>query len=540
MKSSKSNNGKMIHRSLKKILFLTVCMGITGAAVAQVLQPNRFELEQKNSDDYFHVISMKDEGLALFRERDKFKGNSRIWELLFLDSTLQEKKNVELTIKERYKMVGYEVMPGLLYLLYRTGETNKNELEIIPVSTTAGELERHTVDPDLDFKLTHFSAVEQTFIFGGYVNNDPAVILYSMHDKKTKVLPGFFQKDTELVDLRVNQNQTFNVILVNRNSRGERNLIFRSFDVNGEMLLEDAVPLEDDKTIQAGISSTLEREDLLIMGTWGERNSKQSYGFFAMSVDPFNDQKINYKHFGELTNYLAYTKPKRAARIKESTQQDLQAGKLPNFSSYVMPYRVVEHKLGFLMLAEIYQPGSNTNPYYSSPYYYNPYYSPYAMSPMGTGYYYPGMSRLYRPYNYGNNVKSNDEVRTQESVLLLFDASGKLVWDYSMVLDDIKTPSTEQVSDFNISNGKVNIVYKKESDLKIKTIVPGEEPVSEQTVKVTTSNSFDEIRSEKESEGGVRHWYGKYYYVYGYQTIRNNTKEDRTRDVFYINRVALY
>ena len=34
---------------------------------AQLLQPYRYEREQKNSDDYFHVISLKEKGLALFR-----------------------------------------------------------------------------------------------------------------------------------------------------------------------------------------------------------------------------------------------------------------------------------------------------------------------------------------------------------------------------------------------------------------------------------------------------------------------------------------
>ncbi len=63
---------------------------------SQTLQPQRFERQQKNSDDYYHVISLKEEGLALFRERDKYKGSNRIWELLLLDTALQEKKVIEL------------------------------------------------------------------------------------------------------------------------------------------------------------------------------------------------------------------------------------------------------------------------------------------------------------------------------------------------------------------------------------------------------------------------------------------------------------
>ena len=44
---------------------------------AQVKQTSRFELEQKNSDQEFILIPMKEEGLALVRDKDKFKEGKR-------------------------------------------------------------------------------------------------------------------------------------------------------------------------------------------------------------------------------------------------------------------------------------------------------------------------------------------------------------------------------------------------------------------------------------------------------------------------------
>ena len=326
--------------------------------------------------------------------------------------------------------------------------------------------------------------------------------------------------------------------MVNRSVKGERNLIFRSFSNNGELLLEDVVHMDENRTIQTGITSMLERDDLMIMGTWGERNSRNSYGFFALPVDPFQEQKINFVHFGELNNYFAYTSPKRAARIKEATKQDLEANRTPNFAGNVMPYRIVETAKGFVMLAEVYQPGSSSNTY-SNPYYYNPYYSPYGMSPYGMGYYYPGMSRMYRPYNYGSNVRNNDEIKTEEAVVIMFNSAGKIMWDYSLVLEETKMPSVEQVSDFNIDDEKINLVYKKEFELKVKTVVLEQGTSHEIMEKITSSDPLDVIKSDKQGEGGVRHWYGNNFYVYGYQTLRNLTREDRTRDVFYINKVVV-
>src|SRR5688572_4084317 len=243
---------------------------VTSLAFGQLSQKERYERHQKNSDDYFNVISLKDEGLALCRERDKYKNNDKIWELIVLDTTLQEKSVVELEMNSRYKMVGYEIAPGRLFFLFRTGETTKNDFELIDVDLKGKETARYQIKPELDFKLTHFIKAGNYFVFGGYVNNEPAIIHFDLTTKQIRVIPGFFQKDTELVDLRTNLNQTFNTVLIDRGGKENRKLVLRTFDETGKQLLEDIVPIEEQKSLQNGITSVLEREDLAVMGTWGE------------------------------------------------------------------------------------------------------------------------------------------------------------------------------------------------------------------------------------------------------------------------------
>ncbi|HZI24991.1 MAG TPA: hypothetical protein VFD46_07940 [Chryseolinea sp.] len=520
--------------------FLLAALFVSGSLChGQISQPHRFEKEQKNSDDYYNIISLKENGLALYRERDKYKASNQIWELTLLDTTLQERAVVELEIKERHKLIGYEVALDYLYFLYRTGETTKNDFELIEVDLrgTGKETARYQIKPELDFKLTHFIKAGSNFVFGGYVSNEPAVVIYELPNKQLRVIPGFFQKDTELVDLRTNVNQTFNTVIIDRGSKDNRKLILRTFDDTGKQLLEDVVPIEEQKSLQTGITSSLQREDLAIIGTWGERNSKQSIGFYFLDINPFQEQKIKYVDFGQLTHYLDYLNPKRAERLKENSRDDATAGRIPNYMNYVMPFVVAEYPKGFLLLAEVYSPVSNVNPYYSSPYYYNPYYNPYGYSPYG--FYYPGLSRMYRPYAFNNNNRNTNDVRTHETVLISFSSDGKINWDYSIKLDEIKIPGIEQVADFCLTGDQVYFLYKKESELKFKAIRIEDAGVVENSVKVQTSDPLDEIRSEKELEGGVRQWSSNTFYVWGYQTIRNTSKEDRIRDVFYINKVVV-
>jgi hypothetical protein len=516
------------------LLLLVFCWG----SHAQVHQTKRFEIEQKNSDEYFTIVSLEEEGLALIRQRDKYSGNKKLWELVLLDTALQERSRIEYYLEERFPLIGYDVTPGKLYLLYRTGDTNKNSFELVEINTIEGrEAAKFEIKPEVEFKITHFSKVGSSLALGGYVSNDPAILLYSLESKGIKVVPGFFQKDNELVDLRVNQNRTFNVILIDRSLRSERKLVFRTFDEEGKMLLEDVVAIDDEKSLQTSLTSTLKRDELMVAGTWGDRLGKQAGGFFTLQIDPFTQQKINYYHFGELEHFLDHLNPKRADRIKQNTKDDIKNGRNPSFSAYVIPYRIEENKDGYFLLAEIYNPVSTANPYYANAYSNSYYPNMYSLNPFWPSYY-PGMR--YRPYSYGNNVKSADEIKTYATVLLFFDGTGKLKWDHSIKLDNVDKPALEQVCDFLNTPSEVIFLYKKESELKVKSIETESGSITENVLKIKLQDPADEVRNERDSEGGVKQWMGSCFYVWGYHSVRNpQRKDDRVRDVFYINKVVL-
>ncbi len=527
------------HAAFKAVIALSF-LTIGPYANAQIEQTERFEVEQKNSDEYFTVISMEENGLALVRDKDDYEGNQQLWQIIILNAELQEQHRFDVKINHRYTLLGYEIDENLLYLLFRTGDTSRNGLELVEVNTSRGrETARYELNPELDFKITHFNKVGPNIIFGGYVTNEPAILLFEPADNSMKVIPGFFQKDNELVDLRVNENETFNAVLIDRSLRSNRKLVFRTYDATGQLLLEDVIPVDEDKSLQNSLTSKLEREELVLLGTWGDKQGKQSLGFFSIAIDPFADQKVNYLHFGMLENFLKYVSDKRAEKIKESTRDAIADGRKPSFSSYVMPFRIEETPEGFVLLAEVYNPSSTTTPYYSPygrPFYGNPY---YYYNPFWPGYF-PGM-RMYRPYAYGDPMRNNDNVKLYETVAVAFDGSGKPTWDQSILLDDVKRPALEQVSDFYTDDRNLHFLYKKESELKVKSVSLEEGSATEFTEEILLMEPSEEVRSEKELEDGVRHWYGNAFYVWGYHTVRNpEKKENRVRDVFYINKVVVH
>src|SRR5690606_1023311 len=101
------------------VLLFTAALTVSG----QVEQTERFEIEKKSSDEYFTVISLEQEGLALVRNKDKYQGNKQLWQIIVLDTQLAEVFNFDIEVHVRHSLLGYEIDKGRLYLLFRTGET---------------------------------------------------------------------------------------------------------------------------------------------------------------------------------------------------------------------------------------------------------------------------------------------------------------------------------------------------------------------------------------------------------------------------------
>ncbi|HCM77749.1 MAG TPA: hypothetical protein DIS90_15305 [Cytophagales bacterium] len=507
---------------------------IAQSGYAQFIPEGRYEKEVKMSDNRFMVISLKENGIALIREKNKYKDGNRLWEFILLDQELGERWQADVEIKAGYMMIGYEYAGQYLFGLFREGDRDSNKFILLTLHIGSYEIKQFEIKQEFLFRPTHFTMAGENAIFGGYVSSEPAVMLYETSTQLLKVIPGFFLKDTELLDLRANSNNTFNALLIERNTLDKRHLVIKTFDASGGLLLEDEIEIGKDINLLTGISSSLKREELILLGTYTEGTGREALGFYSVLVDPFSDQSINYFPFANLTHALDYLPSKRIAKIKSKSKERMEVGKAPDYKAHVLPIRIEETEEGFFFLSEMYDPASSTNrntwntynnPYYGygySPYSYNPFMNRYANS----------------PYSF-NNSSQNTSAKMIESILTLFDSKGKLIWDNSLKYENIKRYATEQISDFVIKDNLVYLAYKKESEIHVSTSSLILEPELD-TVGIKLKYPSDIVRNETEDDTGIRYWYNDYSFVWGYQSIKDTDKknEDPVRYVFYINKFA--
>src|SRR5688572_9618968 len=163
--------------------------------------------------------------MALVREKNKYKSGKQTWEVILLDTVLHEKETRQIEIDSKGELTGYEYAPGYLHLLFTLKDT-KGKMNLLSIDLKSENLKLYEIEPELNFTIAYFCKAGESFVLGGYVNLEPAVILFIPATNNIKIVPGFFVKNTELVDVRANQNQTFNALMIDRSDRTSQNIIF--------------------------------------------------------------------------------------------------------------------------------------------------------------------------------------------------------------------------------------------------------------------------------------------------------------------------
>jgi hypothetical protein len=521
---------------MKSIALLGASLLGAFLAHAQLQQPYRFAVEQKPSKPAFSIISLGQKGLALIRDKDDYRNGQKLFELILLDTTLAKTWETELEVNNRLMLVGYDFVDNHIFLLFREGESTQSDFELMTLKLADYTTQRYKIKQDFNFKLTHFSATPHNIILGGYLSSEPSILIYRPADNQMKVVPGFFLTGMELLDVRVNENFTFNVLISSRVGNNNRKLVLRTFDEDGIQLLEDEIELPSGFVALSGVTSSLVRQDLAIVGTYAQGKNRMSSGIYFTLADPEQKQSIQFIEFDRIPHFLDYQNPRKANKIRQQATKARLRGRSSSFRANVIPIRLTEGTKGFAMLLEIYNASSTINN--------NPYSNPYGWgSPFGPSFgpgWTPFASRYYSmPYSFNDPYPNAMDYKMQASEVVVLNDKGEIVDDLQLKLHNEAKSVLEQASDFLFNDQHTGVVYKKESELFSHFHATAKETSVLDTVKVELSKETEEIRNESEFDGGVRWWFQNSFYLWGLQTVRDRDKqtEDRTRYVFYINRI---
>lgn len=516
---------------MTKVLISLLIIICSASCWGQVVQQYRYEKEKKYSDENFVVANSGKHGILLFREIDKKKIKGNAWEVIKLDTLLEEAWNVIIEVDYKYKIIGYEFSLGNLYLLFSEEfGGGKTELHLIKVYGKDGSDERNNIVSELSLEPTHLLINDTQLVLGGDISYRSTFVIFDYKNNKVKVVPGFYNKKSEILDFNYDEtHKSYNVLLAERGPEGRHLINVISFDRGGNIVVDENHQFEEDYRALNGKVLIGQDNNLYFAGAYGNNNSYYSQGFFFGHIAPGKTPKVKKHELNKLEHVFDYMGAKRAARVKEKIRKGTSNTKSYEFKTQMLLQDFKEVDGSFSLLSDIYKPqyeyivrnpqlGSNNKNYTDNT-----------------------NQKYIRKTSGVTNSDDASSIDFYEAVLVQLDKNGKLLWDNSLPTLEVEALALDQVAAAQIINDRGYILYKDDNDVRYKIFEKEIDVVSDSTIAVATFVEHDEVRKVSDQEGKVQSWYDNNFIVWGYQRIENEQSEEveRKRNVFYINKLSV-
>ena len=486
---------------------------------AQLVQSGRLELPIL--DDQFEKVraaNLGENGMMLYR-RIVGKKEDQI-ELIKLDTALKENWKGYITISKNLNLLRVQYRAEILFMLLKDRDYIGGDFQIVAVKLSNGNYGSYSVKNLIPFNPTEFIITNQAVMIGGYFNHTPIVLYYSFTLQRSKVLPGFFNAPGELDQLKTYDDGSVDVIVSARNLEKRRSLWIRNYDSQGELIRTTILQPEEGKNLIFGRSVKLPSGEQIVAGVYG-RYTEYSRGIFVAGIDSVGQYSIKYYNFADLKNFFSYMKAKRQQRVKDRIERKTVHGKKIRFNYRFLIHDIIPYQNQYIMAGEAFYP------HYSYP---NQYFSNYRSNPYS----------MMIPGFYSNPLVRSDLIfdgyQYTHAVVIGFDESGKLRWDNSFEINDIKTMQLEQFVEVRPEKDRIVLMYLFENKLRTKIIHNNEvlEGKNQDVIKTNYASETVEIRTIESEQ--LDHWYGSYFFAYGIQRLKHQAGS--TRRVFFINKIS--
>lgn len=480
-------------------------------------QPNRIEFEIAPKDDDFQIVTAGDQGLLVVKSTRNRTKDGWLWAFSMVDTTLHVVWTRHYHVAFGSNFLGYDHFGDAFYLLFGESNYKLEEMRVMKLNLSDGAQSYYDVNTVFPVQLTAFEVVGNTLVFGGYANFRPVVMLYDMEEKKPKVLPGFYNNNSDIVEIRIDDDtRTFTTILNERTFKKKITISLKTFTEDGELLQTKALESDYEKSLIDGVSTTFESGVQYVAGTYARRRSEYSRGLYLAKLQGGEQLLMKYHNYADLENFFSYMKAKREKRVKDRISRRKVQGRKVKFNYRLLVHDIIQRGEEYILIGEAYYPKYSS--YGSSAYFDAPYYENSRQN---------WIDPNFIGYKYTH------------AVVVGFDRSGNILWDNSFEINDVITIQLNEFVKVSAEEDRIILLYIYEDVLRSKIIEGGQIVEGKTFDPIELQFQSDEIRDNYKEVEGLEKWYDRKFYAYGIQNIKNlkdkNVKLNRR--VFYINKI---
>ena len=496
----------------RSITIFALLILISSSIDAQVIQTRRFELPIIDNEK-FEIIPADEHGLYLYQQLLDIS-EDRI-QIARLDTALNRQWSGYLPVPKNYVLAGTRAHQGKLHMIFRFRDYTRASLYLFVIQPESGHFDQYEIRSYIPFAPSEFQVSGSSVLLGGYFNRIPLVLHFSMATQKSKVLPGMFNEAGELTQIRCYDDGTFDVLISALNMKRQRTIWIKNYDTEGNLSRQFALD-PGDKHLIFGRSIKLEGDMQIVAGVYGtHRSTEFARGIFVSSVDPSGIEHTRYYNFADLDNFFKYMRAKREQRVKERIERRKVKGKKIRFNYRFLVHEIVPYNDQYVLLGEAFYPRYHSidrGPYGAA-----------FFAPMGGGSSVIRNGRIFDGYYYTH------------AVVMGFDQKGKVLWDNSFEINDVKTMTLEQFVKLEVLEDKIALMYLYDNKLRSKIIKNNDVLEGKSIDPVMTLRASDVVKKENNTNK-LEYWYKDYMYAYGVQDIVN--AQQGARRVFFINKLT--
>ncbi len=499
---------------IKFYLFLILC---AFAAEAQVVQTARFEMEVNDPVAEFKVLTWQENGIIFYNRIEQPKEDILVFTKL--DSSLREQWTSSIKVSKHLSLIFSKGRGNNAYFLFKP-KNAYGDFQLFSISADSTARVVYTIKNIIPFNPTLFEVGNKTLVIAGYYNYRPVAIHFSMVTGQSKLLPGFFNDPGELNQLVLNPDESIDVVINMRNTERKRSLWIMNFSSDGTAIKNTILNPASGRNLIFGRMVKSSGDSSIIAGVYG-RNLEMSRGVFVASVNAAGEYTVRYYNFADLKNFFKYHRVARQNRIKERIERKKIKGKKVRFNYRITVHEFIPYQDHYLLLGEAFYPIYKSTGYSTGravPYYYGRYYS---------------------PGSWQQRDLTFDGYRYTHAVTIGIAKDGRLIWDNSFEIKDVKSFTLDQY--VHLVPGKnLNLLYSFDNKLYTKIILGTEVIEGKSEDQMKGKYDGDKIRANSTTNHRLEYWYGNYLLSFGIQEIQNTQTPDvaLNRKVFFVSKIT--
>ncbi|MBX2946463.1 MAG: hypothetical protein KF725_11580 [Cyclobacteriaceae bacterium] len=485
------------YHTLKLVLVFTFA-----SANAQLQYHTGIQLPIQRNESTFKLVSTQSAGLILFRPLNLQESTVQF---IHVDTSFNQKWAGLLPIDKKFVYSHHSVTKQYAYFLFHHREFAEINFQVYQLELATGNFTRHFVNNFIPFLPTHFETVSGGLIIGGYfAGKIPVVLFYDFTTRKSKILPALFNEPGELLQINTSADPSFSVLISARNAQRQKTLWIKNYNGSAELVENKLLNPSENQSLLFGQVISLANGTQYIAGTYGNRNSEFSKGLYIAHLE--NDlDSIRYYPFSELENFFSYLKVQRAERIKERIKRKTVKGKKIRLQYRFLVHEFIPHKDEYLLLGEAFYPVYRT------------------------------LDRNYMGGGLAPGSAVFDGYKYTHAVIIGFDKNGKLRWDNSFEINDIKTFTLTQFVKLDIKPNKIILFYLFNDKIRYKVIR------NSQLLEQATFNApalSDEFADTDEGVSSVDHWYNGYFTISGTNYTTSRRWGRNSQRAFFVTKIS--